>query len=254
VSTVVDKVKDWVSGGPDTGEEQEFGGPELTIVEHLIELRVRLSRCAIALVLGTIIGLVFSQQIFDFLMKPAPPDIKLIYIEMTEMFTTYFKVAIMTGAAIAMPVFVYQVVRFVGPGLTKKELRIVLTLLPLVVIFFVFGMAFAYYVVLPFATRYLLSFTSVATPTIRIGNYINFITTFLMWIGCAFETPLVIYMLAKINLVTVERLTKYRKYAILAVFIIAAAITPTPDPFNQTLVAIPLYLLYELGILFARFA
>jgi sec-independent protein translocase protein TatC len=254
VSTVVDKVKDWVGGGPDLTEEEEFGGPELTIVEHLIELRQRLTRCAIALVIGTIIGLIFSNQIFELLKYPAPPDIKLIFIEMTEMFTTYFKVAFMTGLALSSPVIVWQVFGFVGPGLTRRERRYVLTGLPVATFFFIAGMAFAYFVVLPFATRYLLSFSIDASPTIRIGNYIGFVTTFMLWIGAAFETPLIIFLLAKVHLISVQRLAKYRKYAILAVFIIAAAITPTPDPFNQTLVAIPLYLLYELGVLFARFA
>jgi sec-independent protein translocase protein TatC len=254
VSTVVDKLKDWVSGGPDAADEEEFGGPELTIVEHLIELRQRLTKCAVALIVGTVIGLIFSQQIFDLLLRPAPPGFKPVFIEMTEMFTTYFKVAIMTGVALGMPVFVYQVFGFVGPGLTRKERRLVLTLLPLVSLFFLFGMLFGYFVVLPFATRYLLTFSDIATADIRIGNYIGFVSTVELWLGAAFETPLIIFMLAKVNLITVQRLTKYRKYAILAVFIIAAAITPTPDPFNQTLVAVPLYLLYELGILFARFA
>ncbi len=254
MSTVVDKLKDWVSGGPDVAEEEEFGGPEMTIVEHLQELRSRLTWCAIAMVIGTVIGLVFSNQVFGILLNPAPPGFKPVYIEMTEMFTSYFKVAIMTGAAIAMPVFVYEVIAFVSPGLTRKERRIVFTLLPLVSVFFLFGMLFGYFVVLPFATRYLLTFSTVATDEIRISNYIGFVTTVLFWMGLAFETPLVIYMLAKVHLVDVHRLSRYRKYAILAVFIIAAAITPTPDPFNQTLVAVPLYLLYELGILFARFA
>jgi sec-independent protein translocase protein TatC len=254
VSTVVDKVKGWVSGGPDLVEEEDYGGPELTIVEHLVELRQRLTKIAVALVIGTIIGLVFSPQIFDLLKNPAPPDIKLIYIEMTEMFTTYFKVAFMTGIVLSSPVFLFQVIQFVGPGLTRRERRYVFTFLPIATFFFLSGMAFAYFVVLPFATRYLLSFQIDATPQIRIGNYIGFVTTFMLWIGAAFETPLIIFLLAKVNLVTVQRLAKYRKFAILAVFIIAAAITPTPDPFNQTLVAIPLYLLYELGVLFARFA
>lgn len=255
MSTVADKVKEWVYGGPDTVDEEgeEFGGPEMTIVEHLQELRVRLTRCAIALVLGTVIGLIFSDPIFNLLKKPAGAT-PFYYIEMTEMFTTYFKVAIMTGVALAMPVFVYQVFAFVGPGLTRKERRIVLTLLPLVSVFFIFGMLFGYFVVLPFAVHYLLNFSDEAKNLIRISNYIGFVTTVELWLGLAFETPLIIYMLAKVHLVDVHRLARYRKYAILAVFIIAAAITPTPDPFNQTLVAVPLYLLYELGILFARFA
>jgi sec-independent protein translocase protein TatC len=256
MSVVVDKLKGWVGGGPEVADEEDFGGPELTIVEHLIELRARLTKCALALIVGTIVGLLFFQSIFDLLKQPLPTELKnaLIYIEMTEMFTTYFKVAIMTGAAIAMPVFLWQIFGFVGPGLTRKERRLVLTMMPLVTVFFVTGMAFGFYVVLPFATRYLLTFSTEATPQIRVGNYFGFVTTVLFWLGLAFQTPLIIYILAKVKLVTVQRLSRYRKYAILAVFIIAAAITPTPDPFNQTLVAIPLYLLYELGILFARLA
>lgn len=254
MSTVVDKVKDWVSGGPDPIEEEEFGGPELTIVEHLIELRVRLTRCAIALIIGTIIGLIFSQQVFDILLHPAPKDFHAITIEMTEMFATYFKVALFTGAALAMPVFVWQIIGFVGPGLTRTERRYVFTLLPFVSLLFFVGILFGYFVVLPFATTYLLSFNAVAEPLIRIGNYIGFVSSVMFWMGLAFETPLIIFVLAKVNLISVKRLGQYRKFAILAVFILAAAITPTPDPFSQTMVAIPLYLLYELGILFARFA
>ncbi len=255
MSTVADKIRDWVTGPPSTAEEdEEYGGPEMTIVEHLQELRMRLTKCAFALVIGTIIGLIFAEQIFHLLMRPAGPDFRAYQIEMTEMFMTYFKVAIMTGIALGMPVFVYQIFAFVGPGLTRKERRIVLTLLPAVSLFFIFGMLFGYFVVLPFAVHYLLHFSDLAVDAIRISNYIGFVTTVELWLGAAFETPLIIYMLAKVNLVNVKRLTSYRKYAILAVFIIAAAITPTPDPFNQTLVAIPLYLLYELGILFARLA
>jgi sec-independent protein translocase protein TatC len=254
VSTVVDKVKDWVSGGPDLVAEEDFGGPELTIVEHLVELRARLTRCAIALIVGTIIGLIFSTPVFEFLKYPAPKDLHLITNEMTGMFATYFKVAIYTGAALAMPVFVWQVFGFIGPGLTRRERRLVWTLLPFISLLFAIGIGFGYFVVLPFATTYLLSFNSIAEPLILINNYIGFVLSVMFWMGLAFETPLIIFMLAKVNLVTVKRLASYRKYAILAVFVIAAAITPTPDPFSQTMVAIPLYLLYELGILFARFA
>lgn len=255
MSTVVDKVKDWVSGGPEIPQDEEdFGGPELTLVEHLQELRGRLTVCAYALVAGTAIGLFFSDQIFSLLKRPAPANIDLIAIKMTEMFMVYFKVGIMTGVALGMPVFVYQIFAFVAPGLTRKERRWVIRLLPLVSVFFLTGMAFAFFVVLPFAIHYLLTFSDIAKPTIQITDYVGFVMTVELWLGAAFETPLIIYMLVKLNLVTVERLTKYRKFAILAVFIIAAAITPTPDPFNQTLVAIPLYLLYELGILFARIA
>jgi sec-independent protein translocase protein TatC len=254
VSTVTDKLLGWVNG-PDVADEEEFGGPELTIVEHLQELRSRLTKCAIALVVGTVIGLIFSEPIFHFLLRPAGTDFRVIVTEPTEFFTTYFKVAIMTGVAIAMPVLLYQIFSFVGPGLTRKERRLVLTMIPVATLFFILGMTFAYFVVLPFAARYLFHMgDNIAQEFIKISSYIGFVTTIELWIGAAFETPLIIYILAKVHLISVQRLTRYRKYAILAVFIIAAAITPTPDPFNQTLVAVPLYLLYELGILFARLA
>lgn len=254
MSAVTDVLKNWVNGDPNEPEEEDFGGPELTIVEHLKELRQRLTNAVLGLIVGTVIGLIFSDQVFHLLLKPAGPDFHPIYIEMTEMFTTYFKVAIMTGIALSSWWIFYQVFAFVSPGLTRKERRMVMRFLPGVALLFLIGMAFAYFVVLPFAANYLLHFSDIATHQIRISNYIGFMTTIELWIGFAFETPLIIFILAKVGLVDVQRLSRYRKYALLAVFIIAAAITPTPDPFNQTLVAVPLYMLYELGVLFARFA
>ncbi|HLZ08189.1 MAG TPA: twin-arginine translocase subunit TatC [Chloroflexota bacterium] len=255
MSTVVDKVKDWVGGGPDPGtDDEDYGGPELTIVEHLIELRGRLTTCAIALFVGTIIGLLFYQQILDLLKHPAPSTLRLIATGITDAPMIIFKVSIMTGASLAMPVFVYQIFAFVGPGLTRSELRLVKRLIPFISLLFAGGILFGYFVVLPVATNWLLSFNSVAEQLIRIDNYLEFVTTVMFWMGLAFETPLIIFLLAKVNLITVKRLGQYRKYALLAVTILAAAITPSPDPFSMTMVAIPLYMLYELGILVARFA
>lgn len=255
MSTVTENLKNWVNGGSgDIDDDEEIGGPEQTIVEHLQELRSRLTLAVIGLVIGTVIGLIFSDQVFQLLTRPAG-GIHLIYTEMTEGFTTYFKVAIMTGVALSSWWIFYQIFAFISPGLTRKERRMVVRFLPAVAALFLIGMAFAYFVVLPFAAHYLLSsFGQDATPLIKISNYIGFVTSIELWIGAAFETPLIIFILAKVGIVDVQRLSRYRKYALLGVFIIAAAITPTPDPFNQTLVAVPLYMLYELGLLFARFA
>ncbi|MCL5263850.1 MAG: twin-arginine translocase subunit TatC [Chloroflexi bacterium] len=229
-------------------------GEKLTIIQHLDELRQRLIVCVLALAIGTAIALFFVQQIFDILKGPAPQGFQLIYTEMTEMLTTYLKVGLLSGAGLAMPVLVYQAVRFVAPALTKEERRFFYWLLPGVFFFFLMGVVFGYFLVLPFAVKYLLTFSSVATPFIKVGNYISFIATMLFWLGLAFETPLIIFFLAKIHLVTAKKLASYRKYAIVVIFVVAAIITPTVDPISQSIVAVPLLLLYEIGILLAKFA
>lgn len=230
------------------------GDTSLTILEHLEELRKRLVYSVIALVVALIPSLLVADWVFQFLLLPAPSGFKPVYTEMTEMLFTYFRVALMCAASLALPVFVYQAVRFVVPALTPQEKRYLFLLMPGVVFFFVAGLAFSYYVLLPFATKYLLTFSGLADPMIKIGSYISFVTSLLFWLGAAFELPLLIYFLAKIHAVDAKKLRRFRKYAVLAAFVIAAVITPTPDPINQCLVAIPLYLLFETGMLLARLA
>ena len=235
--------------GPDNREEKN-----LTIIEHLEEVRQRLIYCVIALVIALIPCAVFTNAIFEFLMVPAPANFKPVYTEMTEMIFTYFKVALMGGASLALPVFIYNVVRFVAPALTAKEKRYLFLLMPAVIVFFVAGVAFSYFILLPFAVKYLLTFSGVAEPMIKIGNYISFVTSLLFWMGAAFETPIIMFFLGKIGIINSSKLKRFRKYAIVVAFVIAAVITPTPDPMNQALVAIPIYLLFEIGALLVRFA
>lgn len=225
-----------------------------TIMEHLGELRSRLIICVIALVVALIPCFIFTNDIFQILLIPAPDDFKPVYTELTEMLLTYFKVALAGAVAVTLPVIVYQAIRFVAPGLTKREKRYLVLLMPAVLVFFFGGAAFSYFVLLPFAVKYLLTFSSVADPMIKIGNYISFVTALLFWIGLSFETPLIMYFLARIRVVSAKRFASFRKFAVLGVFAVAAVITPTPDPLNQTIVAVPLYLLFEIGILLARFA
>jgi sec-independent protein translocase protein TatC len=237
-------------------EEEEL---QMTLVEHLDELRSRLIRSVLALVLTTAIAFIFTPTLFQLLIVPAPDVIKregLIFIEPTEAFLTYFQVSLMTGIGLASPVILYQVMAFVLPALTRRETRLLFAFMPLVVIFFCLGVAFGYYITLPFALKYLIDFNigGIVRPMIRVGDYLGFVTTILFWMGISFETPIVIFFLAKTRIVDVRRLASYRKYAILAAFVLAAFITPTPDPLNQALVAIPLWVLYEIGILLSRFA
>ena len=237
-------------------EEEEL---QMTLVEHLDELRRRLVWSAGAMAVMTAIAFVFTPTLFQLLIVPAPDVIKregLIFIEPTEAFITYFQVSLMTGIGLASPVILYQILAFVLPALTRREKRLFISFMPLVVIFFCIGVAFGYFVTLRFALTYLIDFNigGVLRPMIRVGDYLGFVTTILFWMGVSFETPIVIFFLAKTRIVNVRRLSSYRKYAILVAFVLAAVITPTPDPLNQSLVAIPLWILYEIGILLSRFA
>ena len=234
----------------DPGEETE--GKKLTIIEHLEEFRTRLVISAIALVVTTGFSLIFTGRFMEFLLVPSG-GIKPVFLKPTEMFITYFKVALIGGAALAMPVIVYQLIRFIVPGLKPNEKRYLYMVVPATTLLFILGLAFAYWVLLPFALRYLLTFGGdIASAMISIGEYISFVTTLMLWMGLAFELPIVIVFLAKLRVVSYKQLRGYWKYALVGAFLVAAVITPTPDPFNQTLVAVPLYLLYEVGVLFAR--
>lgn len=193
------------------------------------------------------------QYIFDFLKNPAPDDISLIYTEMTGMLATYMKVALMGGLVLAMPFLVYHLIMFVSPALTRQEKKYVYIALPWIILMFAAGLVFGYYILVPPATEFLVTFMSdVARPEIRIDNYVSIVTRFLVAIGLAFETPVIITFLARLGIVKPETLARRRRWAIVIAFILAAMITPTFDPINQSLVALPLVILYEMSILLAR--
>lgn len=226
----------------------------MTIIEHLEELRQRIVKIALALAVTTGLCLVFTTQIMEALLLPAG-GIKPIFLKPTEMFLTYMKVGLIAGVGLAMPVIVYQLMRFLAPGLKPEEKKWLYTLVPAATGFFVAGVSFAYFFMLPFALKYLLTFGGdLVEAKWAIGEYISFVTSLLLWVGISFETPMVIFFLAKLHIVDAKKLAGYRKYAIVGAFVAAAIITPTPDPFNQVMVAIPIILLYELGIILARFA
>jgi sec-independent protein translocase protein TatC len=231
---------------------------EMTLVEHLDELRGRLIKSVLAIGVGTAGAFVLTPQLFVFLLGPAPESIKrdgLVFLKPAEAFLTYFQVALMAGIGIALPIVFWQILAFVLPALTRRERRLLFSFTPLVLLFFVLGVLFGYYVTLRFALDFLIGFTAGGffRPMITAEAYLEFVSMLLFWMGLSFQTPIVILFLAKVGLVNPKRLASYRKYAILAAFVIAAVITPTPDPLNQALVAIPLWILYEVGILLSRF-
>ena len=227
---------------------------KLSILAHLNELRSRFIKSLIALVVGTGIAAVFTFRVLEFLKGPAG-DTPLVYIDPTEFITTYFKVALLGGLILAMPVVLYQMMMFAAPGLTAREKRYVLISIPGIVLSFAAGVVFAWFILLPPAIHFLFSFGGdVAEANIRIGRYINLILALTLWVGLSFQTPLVMTLLARLGVVKPVSFAKRRKLAIVGAFIAAAIFTPTFDPINQTLLASPIIVLYEIGIWLAKLA
>jgi sec-independent protein translocase protein TatC len=223
-----------------------------TVIGHLYELRRRLFWSAIVLVVTTILSFIFTRQILHFLIAPAG-QINLIFIEMTEMLGTYMQVALAGGIVLAMPFLVYQIIMFISPALSRQEKKYVYIVLPWITLMFAGGIAFGDYVLLPPAMKFLVTFGSdIATPQIRIGNYISLVTRLLLAIGVVFELPVVTTFLAKLGIISPRTLARQRKWAIIGAFVLAAFITPTVDPINQSLVAVPLIVLYEMSIWLAK--
>ncbi len=221
-------------------------------MEHLGELRRRLIRCLIAVLITSMLSFIFARQIFNILIMPAE-GIYLIFIEMTEMIGTYMKVSVASGIVLAMPYLVYQVLMFIFPALTRREKRYILLILPWVVLMFIGGVVFGYFILVPPATKFLITFGSdIASPQIKIGSYISIVIRLLLAIGFVFELPVITTFLARIGIVSPKWLAAKRKLALVFAFILAAIITPTFDPINQSLVAAPLIILYEMSIWLAK--
>ena len=224
------------------------------MLAHLAELRRRLIVSGLATMVTVAASALFlTWPVISLLTDPA--GVKLAALRPAETFTTYMKVSLTTGIGLAMPVIVSQALLFVLPGLHSHEKRYVLFGVPAITSAFAVGLAFGFFLVIPFAVRFLLGFGGdLIEPVWSIESYLSFVTSLLLWIGLSFETPIVLFFLAKLGVVNWRQLARYRRHALVGAFVLGAIITPTPDPFNQTIVSVPIYLLYELGILLARFA
>lgn len=232
---------------------------DLPLLEHLQELRRRLFVVVVALAIATIVAFAFYERIFDILLLPfhraAGQEVNPIFTEVPEMLGVTFKVCLMVGLVGALPVLLYQIVMFVAPGLTPRERRYLLAFLPAVMLAFTAGVVFGYFVLIPPALRFMLTFGGgIAEPFIRIGSYINLMVMLLFWVGVVFETPVVMLLLARLGVVDARAFSRFRPFAVVGAFALGALITPTFDPVNQTLVALPVIVLYELGVLLARVA
>jgi sec-independent protein translocase protein TatC len=226
----------------------------MSFMEHLGELRTRIVRSLIALLVGLVITLPFSERIVDFLARPIKKmGYTLIFTSPTEAFWVQMKVALMAGLFLAAPGILWQVWRFVEPGLHANEKKYAVPFILIGSVLFIGGGAFSLFVVTPYALNFLLSYARPGlTPMITLQNHVDFLLKFTLAFGIVFELPLAITLLARMGVVSARMLSRNRKYAILGAFIVAAVLTPTPDIFNQTLMAGPLILLYEVGIVSAR--
>lgn len=238
---------------PSIDKEAEQLAGQMTLLEHLEELRDRLVKAAIAVFVCTLLTAAFTTQIMQLLIEPYGQRLQVL--GPTEGITIYFRVALTAGLVLAMPFLVYQFFMFIMPGLEDKERQYILWGVPSATLLFLVGVGFAWYLMLPAA----VGFLSVWQPEIFIQQwqsreYIPFVTSLLFWIGVSFETPLIIFIMAKLGLVTPTFLIKQWRFAVVIIAIAAAMITPTVDPFNMGLVMLPLVLLYGLSILLCYLA
>ncbi|MBA2451481.1 MAG: twin-arginine translocase subunit TatC [Chloroflexi bacterium] len=251
------------SGGasptPDGADEEEEG---MTMLEHLEELRTRVIVMSVALAVGLALSSIpvpgYSALTWNVIsVVTLPAQGYLQSLQPGEIFLTYLKVALVVAGALAMPVLIYQMMAFVMPALHPHEKKYLYMAAPGVTLSFVLGILFGYLLLLPFAITFLLNFGVVESGVDvkwSFGAYVGTVTTLLFWMGLAFETPLVMFFLTKLRVLNVDRMVGFRKYALILAFVAGAVITPTPDPLNQTIVSVPLYLLFELGILFSKLA
>jgi len=229
--------------------------PEGTLISHLLELRSRLLKATIAVVLAFCPAWYYSNEIFDFISQPLvaklPPGQKLIATTVTATFTAPLKLAFVAGLMLAMPYVLYQIWAFVAPGLYRKEKRFAVPLLASAILLFYLGVAFSYFFVFPLAFKFFVATTPRNVVLMAdITNYLKFVLTLFVAFGAAFETPVAVVLLVLTNLVTLEKLRAIRGYVLIVVFIVAAILTP-PDVLSQFSMAVPMYLLYEGGIIFA---
>lgn len=220
----------------------------MPFLEHLEELRWTIIRSLLAVVVCAVGAYVYSKEIVDLLHHPAP-DVKLIFLSPTEAFMTYIKVAMYAGLVIALPYVSWEFWRFIVPGLLAKEKKLVPPIVFFTVLCFAIGALFAYFLIIPFGLKFLITGfqTDYLTANITIGKYLGFVVTMILVFGAVFELPVLAYFLSIVGLLTPQFLRSKRRYGIVLIFIIAAILTP-PDAFTQMMLAIPLLILYEISI------
>jgi|SRR3990172_7642073 len=245
---------------------------EMSLFDHLSELRNRILVALIGFTIGFSISFAYSEILFEILTLPLHKELvlsfstpylhfipsknqalSLVFLAPAEAFWMHLKISMIAGLILASPLMFFELWRFVSPGLLEKEKKLAVPFVLFATILFISGLTFCFIIVLPFAINFLLTYkTLTLTPMLSVGSYVDFCLKFILAFGAIFELPLLIVFLTRLGVVTPDFLAKQRKYAIVLSFIIAAFLTPTPDAFNQTLMACPIIILYEIGIWSSR--
>ncbi len=228
-----------------------------TFISHLIELRSRLMRSIVAVIVVLLALFPFAKQIYALLAAPLlrvlPKGATMIATDVTGTFLVPLKVTLMTAFLVALPYVLWQAWAFVAPGLYQHERKLALPVIVSSFLFFLIGMAFAYFMVFPIAFGFFAGYTPAGvTMMTDIDKYLSFVLTMFIAFGITFETPVIVIVLVRLGVVSLEKLRSIRPYVIVGAFIVGAIFTP-PDVVSQMLLAVPLWLLYELGLLLARF-
>ncbi|MEW6049891.1 MAG: twin-arginine translocase subunit TatC [Candidatus Zixiibacteriota bacterium] len=236
---------------PENQPEQRLFG-SMPFLDHLEELRKRLLKAFGAVILTAMAALYFADPIMRWFVAPLG-NIKLHVTEVTGSFTAYLKVALITGLIAALPIVFYQLWAFVSPGLYQKERKLTLAVVGSATVLFVAGALFCYYVVLPWSLQFMIGFSGdLLSPIITVNSYLTFTGMLMLGFGAGFELPIVAYILGRFGVISSSTLAKGRRFAVVIILVVAAFLTPTPDVFTQLLLAVPLYVLYEISIITVR--
>ena len=234
--------------------EMEDGSEyEMTIWDHLKELRNRLFVGLVSLVVTSGLSFIFADKIIAVLANPLGGIQNFLSIEVTENMGVFMRVSLLSGFIFSLPIILYEILGFVVPGLTDQEKRWVYISIPFATLLFLCGVAFTYFVMMPTAIPFLINFLNIKTSP-RPSFYIDFVTGLMFWVGVLFELPLVMFVLAKLGLVTAAYLLKAWRFAIVIIAVVAAVVTPTTDPINMGILMLPLILLYFMSVGMAAIA
>jgi sec-independent protein translocase protein TatC len=236
---------------PDPSEPDVF--EEMTLLEHMEELRDRIIKSVIAIGVAFVAGVFLAGPLLKRLQIEADAVSGFDVVSPTDPITLYFKIALYIAIGLALPVLLWQVIGFLAPGLTKKEKRLLYLSLPFVILLFLLGVAYGFFFAAPRALQFLSGFMSDLYEWSPEGSeVISFFLTLMLGLGLAFQLPVIMFILAKLGIASPQRLSSFRKYAVLIILVLAAVITPSTDPVNMMVVFVPLYVLYEAGVIIAR--
>ena len=239
-------------------DPETSGGQLMTLIGHMLDLKDHLVRIAISLVIASALTFTFSRRILEWLLLPTrgfEEQIKLYALTPTTNISMFMRISLFSGAIVAMPFIVYQLLHYIVPGLTREEKRSLAWIIPGATILFLGGVAFAYLIMIPPALSFLFGlWNDLIEQTWVVDDYVEFVTGLVFWVGVSFQTPLIMTFVARLGVVTARQMLSVWRFAAVGIAVLAALITPTPDPINMGLIMLPLLVLYFFGILLAWIA